>query len=106
MTESPALESNRNSILQSVVEAAMKVTMGLQRLSEQEIGQLMSGLVKSKLLTAEDTFRLRDQMMDPDLFFKAIDRKIDLYVSRQRIARQQKLLELKERLTRLENRAA
>ncbi|PIR21766.1 MAG: hypothetical protein COV44_11445 [Deltaproteobacteria bacterium CG11_big_fil_rev_8_21_14_0_20_45_16] len=64
---------------------AMDATYGMKNFDEQQMSQTIGELVKIKLLSAEDSYRLRDMMSDRTRIDRIIDRHIDKILQRRSI---------------------
>ena len=68
--------ADRTQLLRDTVTIVMEAAHGLQKVSEPQLAQILSSLVKSKLLSAEDSYRLRDRLADTQAFDKVLERRI------------------------------
>lgn len=77
---------------------------GVNQFSEQQVSQTMAGLVRSKLLNAEDSYKLQDGIKDTQAFEKAIQARIDRILEKKGVISQSRISELNSRLSRIEAR--
>lgn len=78
--------SVRTQLILKSVQLAMDAAYGKTLQNEQEITEVLGGLVREKLMSAEDSYRLRDQLLDRKAIDRLIDRQIDrAFLRRQRV---------------------
>jgi len=94
-------QDERATLLREVFSAALSTAHGVQQHQEQQISQMMSGLVRAKLLTADDSYKLQDQILDKSLFERSIETRIEESLRNKGILTQRTIDELNTRLTRL-----
>ena len=75
---------------------------GSQQFSEQQLSQTMSGLVRHKLLSADDSYKLQDGLKDTKSFERMIQRRIDRILESKGLMSQSRLNDLSTRLSRIE----
>lgn len=95
------VSQDRTTLLKDVVSMSMAAAYGLQKLDEQQAAQVISGLVRTRLLSAEDSFRLRDELMNDRRFQMAIDSRIESALKRKGCVTNEMLEEIKERVSRI-----
>jgi len=98
-----AVAEDRLHLLKEVFSAALATAHGAPNLSEQQVSQLMSGLVKARLLTADDSYRLQDRILDRAVLDRAIDMRIEGGLRAKGVITQSALNALKARIARLES---
>lgn len=94
-------QDDRSTLLREVFSAALSTAHGVQQHQEQQISQLMSGLVRAKLLTADDSYKLQDQILDKNLFERSIETRIEESMKQRGVLTQKTIEDLNARLTRL-----
>ena len=99
-------QEDRLELLRGIFSAALDAAYGAQKMTEQQIRQMMSGMVRAKLFTADDSYKLQDQILDTAQFERTIDRRVEESLRARGIATEAAIAELKERLNRLESQAA
>jgi len=77
---------------------------GSQQFSEQQLSQTMSGLVRHKLLSADDSYKLQDGLKDTKSFERMIQRRIDRIFESKGLLSQSRLNDLSARLSRIETK--
>lgn len=93
--------TNRIELLSKSMKMVVDSAFGSQNMSEQEITQTLGELVKSKLLSADDSYSLRDRIMDQESFTRSIDRRVNTALKRKGFT---PVSELQARLARMEGR--
>ena len=68
---------DRSELLRNTVQLSIQAVFGLARLDEQQVSQLLGSLVRSKLLTADDSYRLRDRLLDSTALTRYLDSRIE-----------------------------
>lgn len=67
---------DRSLLIQKIIKAAFDAAHGVQSIDEQSLMQTLGELVKSKLLTAEDSYALRDRLLDTSRFDKLVEARV------------------------------
>ncbi len=98
----PNTSEDRTELLKDAVNLTMEAAYGLQRLDEQQINQLLNGLVRTKLLSADDSYRLRDQLMNEDAFARALDNRVEEVLKRKGLVTESTLQEIRNKISNLE----
>ena len=75
---------NRVELINQSIRLAMDAAYGQPLENEQQITEVLGGLVREKLLSAEDSYRLRDQLLDREALHRLIDRKIETALARRK----------------------
>jgi len=99
----PAAAEDRSALLRDAVTLTMEAAHGLQRMNEQQIGNMLGSLVRTKLLSADDSYKLKDRLLNPDEFERALDRRIQASLNRRGFVTEQMFSEMQTRLSNLEN---
>jgi len=82
----PLTNTVRTQLILKSVQLAMDAAYGKELNNEHEITEVLGGLVREKLMSAEDSYRLRDQLLDRRAIDRLIDRQIDkALLRRQRV---------------------
>lgn len=68
---------DRIQILEELMETAIHATLGSHQMDENRISQLLGESVKSRLFSAEESYRLKDKLVDQG---RHLDRLIDLRI--------------------------
>ncbi len=105
MSGSSAASDERLGLLRETFSAALDTAHGLQKLNEQQIGQLMSGLVRSKLLNADDSYKLQDSILNRAHFDRTIEMRVEEALRSRGIVTESALKEIQNRVGRLESKA-
>jgi hypothetical protein len=103
---STTTNEDRSTLLRDAVSMTMEAAHGLQKLNEQYVGQVLGTLVRSKLLGAEDSYRLKDRVLDQNYFEQALDSRVQAALQRKGIISDTMVSELQTRLNQLETRAS
>lgn len=82
----------------------MSAAHGLQRLNENQISQMLGNLVRTKLLSADDSYRLRDQLLDGGHFEKAFNDRVERILRKSGIVSNAMMESIQNRLKQLEQR--
>lgn len=101
-----AHQEDRSQLLKDAIGITMEAAYGLQKLNEQHISNVLGGLVRSRLLSADDSYRLRDQLMDGESFQKAVDHRIEVTLKRRGLLTSEMVSDLHSRISHLERRAS
>jgi len=101
-----AISPERVNLLKDTFSAALDTAHGLQRLNEQQVNQLMSGLVRAKLLNADDSYKLQDLILNFSHFDRTIEKRVEEALRSRGIVTESAYQELQARLGRLETRVA
>jgi len=80
-----SVNSEKSQLIGKICQMAMDATYGMKNFDEQQMSQTIGELVKIKLLSAEDSYRLRDMMGDRSRIDRIIDRHIDRILQRRSI---------------------
>jgi len=80
-----SVNSEKTQLIGKICQMAMDATYGMKNFDEQQMSQTIGELVKIKLLSAEDSYRLRDMMSDRTRIDRIIDRHIDKILQRRSI---------------------
>jgi len=70
--------SARLDIIKELLETAVQSAYGTHELDEKRVAQLLGDSVKSRLFTAEESYRLKDRLLDSSSLERAIDRRIEI----------------------------
>lgn len=105
-TTAPTTSADRSQLLHEAISMTMSTAYGIQRLNENQIGQVLGNLVRSKLLSADDSYKLRDQLLDPSIFEKALDERVEANLRRKGVISEQMVQGLKSRIQELERKVA
>ncbi len=70
--------SARLDIIKELLETAVQSAYGTHALDEKRVAQLLGDSVKSRLFTAEESYRLKDRLLDVSTLERAIDRRIEI----------------------------
>lgn len=73
---SPDNSTNRSALIQKIIGAAFDAAHGIQNMDEQNLMQILGEAVKSKLLTAEDSYTLREQFLNTSKFDELISSRV------------------------------
>ena len=76
-------ENNRAELIANTIQIAMDAAYGASTVNEQNIAHVLGELVRAKLLTAEDSYRLRDQLNDREFLDRILDQRIHLALRRR-----------------------
>lgn len=95
---------DRLNLLQETFAAALDTAHGLQKLNDQQIAQLMSGLVRAKLLNADDSYKLQDAILNRAQFDQTIDHRVEEVLRSKGVVTEASLQDLQARLGRIESR--
>ncbi len=68
---------DRSPVLRQFVQTTIETLVGFQKLNEQQLNQTLGALVRTKALSADDSYTLRDQLLRTDYFDKALDSRIE-----------------------------
>ncbi|MBN8555547.1 MAG: hypothetical protein J0L93_08895 [Deltaproteobacteria bacterium] len=101
-----ATAEDRSTLLCDAVNMTIEAAHGLQKLNEQTVSQILGNLVRSKLLGAEDSYHLKDQILDHTQFEKALDSRVATVLLRKGLVSDSMLTEISQRLTQIETRFA
>ena len=99
-TETTALE--RINLLKDLVSISVSSAHGIHQFSEQQLGQTIAGLVRNKLLSAEDSYKLQDSLKDTKAFDRMVQSRIDRALEKKGMISQSRINELDSRLSRIE----
>ncbi len=77
-TTTTANLSARLDIIKELLETAVQSAYGTHTLDEKRVAQLLGDSVKSRLFTAEESYRLKDRLLDSSTLERAIDRRIEI----------------------------
>jgi polyhydroxyalkanoate synthesis regulator phasin len=98
-------EHDRSDLLKEAVALTMAAAHGLQRLSENQISQMLGNLVRTKLLSADDSYRLRDQLLDSGHFEKAFNDRVEASLRRAGIVTNSMMADIQGRLGQIEKKS-
>lgn len=70
--------STRLEIIKELLETAVQSTYGTHAPDEKRVAQLLGDSVKSRLFTAEESYLLKDRLLDSSSLERAIDRRIEI----------------------------
>lgn len=74
---------DRSPLIVETVTMAMNAAYGTKTNEDQQVARVLGELVKTKLLSAEDSYRLRDQLNDSESLSRLIDKRIELALQRR-----------------------
>lgn len=98
-------EDDRLQLLQRLVSAAVDTAHGTTHLNEQQISELLSGLVRFKLLSADDSYKLKDRLSDQNKNNSlVIEERIESALRRRGIITKKMCEELETRIKHLETK--
>lgn len=67
---------DRSGLLKETIDIAMNSAFGSQNPDEQKVSQVLGDLVKTKLLTAEESYALRDKLLDSEAFDRFLTERV------------------------------
>jgi len=79
----PKVARDTATPIERIVEMATETSFGRKSFSDQQITETLGELVKSRLLTAEDSYRLRDQLTDLDRFDQFLGERLTAILQRR-----------------------
>ena len=68
----------RMDLLNELLKTAAESAFGAHQIDEKRVAQLLGESVKSRLFTAEESYRLKDKILDSSHLDRAIDRRIEI----------------------------
>ena len=74
---------DRSQVLRQLVQSSIDTLVGFQQLNEQQFNQTLGALVRTKALSADDSYKLRDQLTTTEYFEKALDSRIEAILKRR-----------------------
>ena len=77
-SESTQSESVRLDLISELFQTAANSAFGMHQIDETRVAQLLGESVKSRLFTAEESYRLKDKILDSSHLDRAIDRRIEI----------------------------
>lgn len=83
VTQTSAIQEDRSHLLKDLATLSLEAAHGLQKMSDQQVSQVLSGLVRSKLMSADDSYVLKDRLLDRDAIDRAIDFRIEAALRRR-----------------------
>jgi hypothetical protein len=83
LTQSLGTQEDRSNLLKDLTNLSIQAAYGVQRLNDQHVNQVLSGLVRAKLLSADDSYLLKDRLLDRDTLDRAIDSRIEAALRRR-----------------------
>ncbi|MGA0162884.1 MAG: hypothetical protein ACO3LE_01350 [Bdellovibrionota bacterium] len=75
--------SNRIELIRQVISIALNSTYQNEAIDEQKLMNLLGDLVREKLLSAEDSFKLRESLLQTRRLDSYIDSRIDSHLKKQ-----------------------
>ncbi len=76
---------DRSQVLRQLIQSSIDTLVGFQQLNEQQFNQTLGALVRTKALSADDSYKLRDQLTTSEYFEKALDSRIEAILKRRGI---------------------
>ncbi len=95
-TLTSAPQEDRSKLLNELVTTAIDAIHGVQRANDHQIGQVLSALVRTKLLSADDSYSLKDQLNDREAIDRALDFRIESALKRKGLLSEEALKALKD----------
>ncbi len=77
------IPNHRAEMIQQLVSLALRTTFDGKGIDEQSLMNLLGGLVREKLLSAEDSYKLRDQLLQNRGLDSYIDSRIQYHLKNQ-----------------------
>lgn len=81
----PKTSLERQELIRQSVSLAMQTAYGIQSATEEQLSQVIGGLVRHKLLSAEASYQLKDQLRDFDAIRRTIDHRIEMILRQKGI---------------------
>ncbi len=103
--QTSTINDDRSGLLGEAVQIAMDCAHGSRPSNEQQVSQVLGNLVRSKLLSADDSYRLRDQLMDTTSFENLVNARIEVALRRRGLMTETALKNLQNRIQHLETKA-
>ncbi len=85
---------DRSMPLRDLVNLSIETIYGLKPVDDQQLNQLLSTLVRTKALTADESYLLRDQLQDLEHFERAIDDRISTILKKKGLLDQRTVEEI------------
>lgn len=82
-TETTTGTEDRSQVLRHLIQSSIETLLGFQQLNEQQFNQTLGALVRTKALSADDSYRLRDQLSSAEYFERALDSRIESVLKRR-----------------------
>ncbi len=105
-TGAQQMVTEREQTLKDLFSIATAVSHGIAPTSETQVHQVLSQLVRQKLLTADDSFRLQDQLRDIDAFDRTLDLRVERALQDRGQITANAIQTLKNRIAQLESAQA
>jgi hypothetical protein len=74
---------DRSHLLKDLATLSIEAAHGVQKLNDQQVNQVLSGLVRTKLMSADHSYLLKDRLMDNDAVTRALDHRIEAALKRR-----------------------
>ncbi|MDB5036857.1 MAG: hypothetical protein JWQ35_385 [Bacteriovoracaceae bacterium] len=80
-----ASQEDRTKLLKEIATITLEATNGIKKINDQQVSQILGGLVRTKLLSADDSYLLRDRILDTAYLDNALDQRIEAALRRKGI---------------------
>ena len=104
VTETP--REDRSAFIKKLVDMGMRTSHGKPLDNEQEVGDVLGTLVQNKLLSAEDSYKMKDLLKNSDAFRKALSSRVERALGRKGHFSEVQFRELEKRIAALEQKLA
>jgi len=100
-----AIHEDRSQLLRDAAQLSMEAAHGAETANDQQIGQILGSLVRTKLLSADDSYKLRDRLMDSKGFERNLGGRIEAILKLKGILTVKTIEDLRTRLQTLESKS-
>ena len=76
-------QEDRSHLLREFLSLTLEASPPNDSTKEQQMAQILGNLVKAKFLSAEDSYRLKDRLLDHDRLDQAIDHRIEIILKKR-----------------------
>lgn len=76
---------DRGPLLRDLTSLSLEAAHGVQKINDQQMNQVLSGLVRTKLMSADHSYLLKDRLLDTEALNRALDHRIEAALKRRNL---------------------
>ena len=95
-------QPDRSDLVRQTVDLGIKAAHGKPDSNEQHLNQVIGSLVQNQLLSADDSYKLKDHLRDTEALDRVLDNRIEAVLHRHGVVTENMLKTLHKRITKLE----